>query len=88
MMPAPTFFSTVLQPNGSAKVVDAADLDRSVVVSCSTSFQVGFDVAEAQTGYTVPSSAQPLYLVLPAGKELYVYAGTVNVSLLVSGSPG
>lgn len=87
-MPQPTFFSEITQPNGSALVVESADLDRSVVLTSGSSFQVGYDVTEAQSGYLVPSSAQPLYLVLPAGKELYVYAGAINVSVLVSGSPG
>jgi hypothetical protein len=83
-----TFFSARVVPDGSAKVVEAADLDRSVVLSSGSSFQVGFTFDEAQTGYTVPSSAQPLYLVLPAGLELYVYAGAISVNVLVSGSPG
>ena len=87
-MPTPTFFSTVSQPNGSAKFVDAVEFDRSVVLRCSSSsFQVGYDSTEAQSGYSVDQD-EPLYLVLPAGKELYVYAGAVNVSILVSGSPG
>lgn len=87
-MPTPTFFSTVSQPNGSAKFVDAAEFDRSVALRAGTAFQIGYDSTEAQTGYTVAGGNEPLYLVLPAGKELYVYAGAVNVSILVSGSPG
>lgn len=79
------FFSETFTPNGSAKAVDSAEVDRHVHVRCASSFQVGFDVTEAQTGYTVVSS---LDFVLPAGKELWLYAGAVNISILVSGSPG
>ncbi len=86
-MPTPVFFSTVFQPNGSAKAVDAEDFDRSVSLRAGSSFQVGYDSTEAQSGYEVQSN-ESLYLVLPAGRELYVYAGAVNVNIIVSGSPG
>lgn len=84
-----SFFSASVTIIGtSEQVVESADFDRSVAVrsESSTGGRVGFSETEAETGFAF--TGETLYLVLPAGHELYVYSSGADVSVLVSGSPG
>lgn len=74
------FTSSIFVPSGSAKALEAGDFDRRVHLKCPSPFQIGSDVDEAQTGFQTTE----IEFVLPSATELWLYAGAVNVSILVT----
>lgn len=74
------FTSSVFTPSGSAKALEAGPFDRHVYLSCPTPFRIGSDVDEAQTGFQTTQ----IDFILPAATELWLYAGAVNISILVT----
>lgn len=79
-------------PNATAtRIVDAADLDRTVYVNgLGTVYRVAFTSGAVSTGAALTSlagSGAPAVFVLPADEDLWVYqtgGSTVDVDFLVT----